>query len=268
MDTVNQRGLLARPYGDEDDDGVFEAKDINGAHEMAMNGVVSLVSRHGNGVGGGGGFHTTRTSELTIAFEGEVYIFPAVASEKVQAVLLLLGVHDASINVPSSAFLQEEKLKVVVDSSRGLEFSQRIASLLRFREKRKERCFEKKIHYTCRKEVAQSSDNQSEFFISHIMLSSCCTRCRGSIARFFSLQEFAANSHPFPIQGEYSSVNLDDEGEIMSPFVLNIREELSKAYFTLQVSLSTCIRTCSKHCKSLPMLLGQTLRFLHILMST
>ncbi|XP_022727162.1 GATA transcription factor 17-like isoform X5 [Durio zibethinus] len=159
MDTVNQRGLLARPYGDEDDDGVFEAKDINGAHEMAMNGVVSLVSRHGNGVGGGGGFHTTRTSELTIAFEGEVYIFPAVASEKisqVQAVLLLLGVHDASINVPSSAFLQEEKLKVVVDSSRGLEFSQRIASLLRFREKRKERCFEKKIHYTCRKEVAQS----------------------------------------------------------------------------------------------------------------
>ena len=85
MDTVNQRGLLSRPYGDEDDDGGFEGKDFNGAHEMAVNGVVSSVS-HWNGVGGGGGggiVQATRTSELTIAFEGEVYVFPAVTSEKV-----------------------------------------------------------------------------------------------------------------------------------------------------------------------------------------
>ena len=41
------------------------------------------------------------------------------------------------------------------DASRGSKLSRRIASLVRFREKRKERCFEKKIRYTCRKEVAQ-----------------------------------------------------------------------------------------------------------------
>ena len=77
MDSVNQRGLLARLYGDEDDDGGFEVKYINGAHEMAMNGVVSSVS-YGNGVGGGRVFQATRTNELTIAFEVEVYVFPAV----------------------------------------------------------------------------------------------------------------------------------------------------------------------------------------------
>ena len=41
------------------------------------------------------------------------------------------------------------------DASQGLKVSRRIASLERFREKRKERCFEKKVRYTCRKEVAQ-----------------------------------------------------------------------------------------------------------------
>jgi hypothetical protein len=41
------------------------------------------------------------------------------------------------------------------DASQGLKLSRRVASLVRFREKRKERCFEKKVRYTCRKEVAQ-----------------------------------------------------------------------------------------------------------------
>lgn len=40
-------------------------------------------------------------------------------------------------------------------ASNGSKLSQRIASLVRFREKRKERSFEKKIRYSCRKEVAQ-----------------------------------------------------------------------------------------------------------------
>lgn len=41
------------------------------------------------------------------------------------------------------------------DSPQGSNLSRRIASLARFREKRKERCFDKKIRYTCRKELAQ-----------------------------------------------------------------------------------------------------------------
>ncbi|XP_022763632.1 GATA transcription factor 19-like isoform X4 [Durio zibethinus] len=176
MDTVNQRRLLARPCGYEDDDAGFERKHINGAHEVVMNGVMSSVN-HGNGVGGGGFVQATRTSELTIAFEGEVYVFPAVTSEKVQAVLLLLGGHDASINVPSSEFLLQEKVKAVGDSSRGSKLSRRIASLVRFREKRKERCFEKKIRYTCRKEVAQRMHRKNGQFAS---LKECYNSADGS----------------------------------------------------------------------------------------
>lgn len=42
--------------------------------------------------------------------------------------------------------------------SKRSNLSRRIASLVRFREKRKERCFDKKIRYTVRKEVAQRLD--------------------------------------------------------------------------------------------------------------
>jgi len=36
-----------------------------------------------------------------------------------------------------------------------MNMPQRLASLTRFREKRKERCYDKRIRYTVRKEVAQ-----------------------------------------------------------------------------------------------------------------
>ncbi|MBA0792619.1 hypothetical protein Gohar_017101, partial [Gossypium harknessii] len=54
----------------------------------------------------------------------------------------------------------------VADVSKRSNLSRRIASLVRFREKRKERCFEKKIRYTVRKEVAQSgaADNDDVIF--------------------------------------------------------------------------------------------------------
>lgn len=46
-------------------------------------------------------------------------------------------------------------LQGMVDTPKRSNLSRRIASLVRFREKRKERCFDKKIRYTVRKEVAQ-----------------------------------------------------------------------------------------------------------------
>ncbi|KAK6282370.1 hypothetical protein POUND7_016195 [Theobroma cacao] len=174
MDTVNQRGLLARPFGDEYDDGGLEGEEFSGPHRLVMNGVASSVS-HGNGVGGF--VQATRTSELTIAFEGEVYVFPAVTPEKVQAVLLLLGGRGASTNVPSSEFLLQEKVKVVGGSSQDSKLSRRIASLVRFREKRNERCFEKKIRYTCRKEVAQRMHRKNGQFAS---LKECYNSADGS----------------------------------------------------------------------------------------
>jgi hypothetical protein len=43
------------------------------------------VAEHNHGAGGGGGgvVIASRTSELTLSFEGEVYVFPAVTPEKV-----------------------------------------------------------------------------------------------------------------------------------------------------------------------------------------
>ncbi|XP_057516009.1 GATA transcription factor 19-like [Amaranthus tricolor] len=107
-----------------------------------------------------------RTSELTIAFEGNVYVFPSVTPDKVQAVLLLLGGQDMSTKVPTSEFLQQQHNKALGDPSCGQKISHRIASLVRFREKKKERCFDKKIRYTCRKEVAQRMQRKNGQFVS------------------------------------------------------------------------------------------------------
>ncbi|XP_009609386.1 GATA transcription factor 19-like isoform X4 [Nicotiana tomentosiformis] len=79
-----------------------------------------------------------RTSELTISFEGQLYVFPAVTPDK---------------SVDNDAPIRPN-------------ISRRIASLIRFREKRKERCFEKKVRYTCRKEVAQRMHRKNGQFAS------------------------------------------------------------------------------------------------------
>lgn len=90
---------------------------------------------------------------LTLSFRGQVYVFDSVSPEKVQAVLLLLGGHEVPPNFPI--------IPVSASNNRGfdntpqkLNVPQRLASLIRFREKRKERNFDKKIRYTVRKEVA------------------------------------------------------------------------------------------------------------------
>ncbi|XP_052189371.1 GATA transcription factor 24-like isoform X2 [Diospyros lotus] len=160
MAAANPEPLQARPYDDhvpvlamqieeeDDDDGgeyedggddaMYEAED---GHASLVNNASGQHRYHG----GGGVVAASRTSELTLAFEGEVYVFPAVTPEKVQAVLLLLGGRDVPTGVP--------KIEVPSDqNNRGLDaypmrsnLSQRIASLVRFREKRKGRCFDKKI---------------------------------------------------------------------------------------------------------------------------
>ncbi|KAG6487491.1 hypothetical protein ZIOFF_056077 [Zingiber officinale] len=87
-------------------------------------------------------------NQLTLSFQGEVYVFDSVSPEKVQAVLLLLGGHEmqaGSNPFPSSS----------IPTKRG-DMPHRIASLMRFREKRKEHNFEKKIRYIVCKEVASS----------------------------------------------------------------------------------------------------------------
>lgn len=154
---ISPQPLQARPYGvGVGDDGVgVEA--VNGGVEERS----SAMAASGNSA------LTPRTSELTIAFEGEVYVFPAVTPEKVQAVLLLLGGCDVPSCAPSSEFLlQQQNSRGTVDPTWNSKVSRRFASLVRFREKRKERCYDKKIRYNCRKEVAQRMNRKNGQFAS------------------------------------------------------------------------------------------------------
>ncbi|RWR91492.1 zinc finger protein [Cinnamomum micranthum f. kanehirae] len=91
-------------------------------------------------------------NQLTLSFQGEVYVFDSVPPEKVQAVLLLLGGREVPVTLP--AFQSNQNNRELNDVSQNANMPQRVASLMRFREKRKERNFDKKVRYTVRKEVA------------------------------------------------------------------------------------------------------------------
>ncbi|KAF3435110.1 hypothetical protein FNV43_RR22197 [Rhamnella rubrinervis] len=177
MEMVNPQPLQARPYGngedrlqqiplqvERDDVGVGIDVDVGGGLEASVNGVEDRTGS-GMAVSRNSALHS-RTSELTVAFEGEVYVFPAVTPEKVQAVLLLLGGRDGPSSTPDSEFMLQQNGRGLGDPSRSSKLSRRFASLVRFREKRKERCFEKKIRYTCRKEVAQRMHRKNGQFAS------------------------------------------------------------------------------------------------------
>ncbi|OVA07529.1 zinc finger protein [Macleaya cordata] len=93
-------------------------------------------------------------NQLTLSFQGEVYVFDSVSPEKVQAVLLLLGGREVPASVPAIPITAQHNNRGLSDVPQRLNVPQRLASLIRFREKRKERNFDKKIRYTVRKEVA------------------------------------------------------------------------------------------------------------------
>ncbi|KAK4424296.1 GATA transcription factor 24 [Sesamum alatum] len=148
--------------------GGFDADDISGGGDDTMSSAEEMSAPMPISVNNQSSVRlpASRTSELTISFEGEVYVFPAVTPEKVQAVLLLLGGRETPNSISSPEFLLQLNDKAVDDVSSRPTDSRRIASLERFREKRKERCFEKKIRYTCRKEVAQKMHRKNGQFAS------------------------------------------------------------------------------------------------------
>ncbi|XP_039140722.1 GATA transcription factor 18-like isoform X1 [Dioscorea cayenensis subsp. rotundata] len=95
------------------------------------------------------------SNQLTLLFQGEVYVFDSVSPEKVQAVLLLLGGCEVPTGIAGMTLPCHQDDKGLDDLLRRTNIpAKRIASLIRFREKRKERCFDKKIRYNVRKEVA------------------------------------------------------------------------------------------------------------------
>jgi hypothetical protein len=105
------------------------------------------------------------TDQLTLSFQGEVYVFDAVSPEKVQAVLLLLGGYEVPTGIPTIGMPPQNQRGLADFPGRSSQ-PQRAASLSRFREKRKERCFDKKIRYTVRKEVALRMQRKKGQFTS------------------------------------------------------------------------------------------------------
>ncbi|KAK8962722.1 GATA transcription factor 24 [Platanthera guangdongensis] len=93
---------------------------------------------------------SSNPNQLTLLFQGEVYVFDSVTPEKVQAVLLLLGGCEVPTGISGSVL--EQGMDDIL--RRANIPAKRLASLIRFREKRKERCFDKKIRYDVRQEVA------------------------------------------------------------------------------------------------------------------
>lgn len=149
----------------------FEGHVIEDRAVVVMNGVQDVHHNHlyvpgsdfapvAGGGGGGGG-----VDQLTLSFQGEVYVFDAVSPEKVQAVLLLLGGYEVPTGIPAPGMVPPNQRGLADFTGRSSQ-PQRAASLSRFREKRKERCFDKKIRYTVRKEVALRMQRKKGQFTS------------------------------------------------------------------------------------------------------
>ncbi|RRT40053.1 hypothetical protein B296_00058747 [Ensete ventricosum] len=95
-------------------------------------------------------------NQLTLSFQGQVYIFDSVQPERVRK-------KKKSRLFISSSFLLDTLPKNIksVDEASGSKNVHRLASILRFKEKKKNLCFKKKVLYSVRKEVA----SRYKFFI-------------------------------------------------------------------------------------------------------
>ncbi|GAB4841879.1 GATA transcription factor 24 [Ancistrocladus abbreviatus] len=108
--------------------------------------------------------HGADNNQLTLSYQGQVYVFDSVSPEKVQSVLLLLGGREIPPTLPSVPLSNNHSNRGLSTIPQRFNVPQRLASLIRFREKRKERNFDKKIRYTVRKEVAlRMQRNKGQF---------------------------------------------------------------------------------------------------------
>ncbi|MCL7037456.1 hypothetical protein MKW94_026413 [Papaver nudicaule] len=108
--------------------------------------------------------------EVTLSFRGQLWTY-YVSPEKVQAVMLLLGgcevpgSLDATSSFGLTAAPQTQK-GVVSDLPGRASQPQRAVALNKYRQKRKDRCFDKKIRYSVRKEVAERMQRKKGQFAS------------------------------------------------------------------------------------------------------
>ncbi|XP_024313633.1 GATA transcription factor 18 isoform X3 [Brachypodium distachyon] len=141
----------AAPAPSEDDAGEEEEGDKEGEEELALaeEPPVSLVPAL-----------PANPNQLTLLFQGEVYVFESVTPDKVQAVLLLLGTGEIPPDLAGMVLRSQHENRGYDDLLQRTDIpAKRVASLIRFREKRKGRNFDKKIRYAVRKEVALRCQN-------------------------------------------------------------------------------------------------------------
>ncbi|KAJ0264619.1 GATA transcription factor 24 [Hirschfeldia incana] len=122
-------------------------------------------SDHRGEVVDGGG--SDNGDQLTLSYQGQVYVFDHVLPEKVQAVLLLLGGREVpSQTLPTAVGSPHQNNRGVSGTPQRLSTPERQASLLRFREKRKGRNFGPTMRYPVRKEVALRMQRKKGQFTS------------------------------------------------------------------------------------------------------
>ncbi|CAN6922098.1 unnamed protein product [Brassica oleracea] len=151
------------PYDDMDDiphpDSIYAASDLipDGSH---------LVPHRSEGSELLGSRPMEGATQLTISFRGQVYVFDAVGPEKVvDSVLSLLGGSTELSSVQQGMELAPQNhMPAVVEYQNRYSHPQRAQSLDRFRKKRNARCFEKKVRYGVRQEVAlRMARNKGQF---------------------------------------------------------------------------------------------------------
>ncbi|KAJ4899580.1 GATA transcription factor 25 [Raphanus sativus] len=107
------------------------------ASDLIPNGGSQLLGSHG-------------ANQLKISFRGQVYVFDAVGPQKVDAALSLLG----GSSKPQGMEITQQNHMPVVEYQNRCSNPQRAQSLDRFRKKRNARCFDNKVRYGVRQEVA------------------------------------------------------------------------------------------------------------------
>ncbi|XP_074263664.1 GATA transcription factor 25 [Silene latifolia] len=161
-------------FGDENNEVEEQYESSHHHHQSCFDDGLTIEADSGYGVGVDYG--VTRfpadDNQLTLSFQGQVFVFDSVTPDKVQAVLLLLGGNTQS---PGTTFppaphtpqqLPHLNQRGIMEYAKRCSQPQREASLNRFRQKRKERCFEKKIRYDVRQEVALKMQRKKGQFTS------------------------------------------------------------------------------------------------------
>ncbi|GAA0161822.1 DNA-binding transcription factor [Lithospermum erythrorhizon] len=136
-----------------------EYNDISGFEDI----VVNVDDFEVNG-GGASSQVVAQPDQLTFSFRGEVYVFDAVSERKVQEVMLLLGGPKLSTCALGGDLAYKNERSMM--NPGWCSDPKRAEFLNRYRQKRKERCYQTKIRYEVRKKAALRMPRKRGQFVS------------------------------------------------------------------------------------------------------